>query len=436
MTTLPLVKLTAASSIFSQILSRENGLHERPGATRIGFYASLVFATTSLDSRSEHDHLIPRDKKCDSDSTKRTIAYYESWASQSQCNKFRPSDIDASQWTHINFAFADITGSGQIKPSSNEDVDLYSQTADLKKKNSDLKVYIAVGGFGMDAAKKFSQMSSSESSRSDFIDSAKKFMDEHNFDGIDIDWEYPVARGGSKSDTDNLNKLAKEMKDKFGDDKGISITVPASQQYLSGFGLENLQSHVDMINFMSYDLHGSWDRPLLAQSGTNLTEIDESLKVIRNMGVSMDKVNLGLAYYGYGYELQSSSCAEPGCSASSAIKKGPCGKTDGTLKISEIQDIMDKSGAKPKVDNEAAVAYFSWDQKNWVAYDNNETLQMKTKYAGENCLGGSFVWAIDMEDAKNPDEWLVPEASGTKQTVSLAFLGAFSLCSYLLLSIV
>ena len=160
---------------------------------------------------------------------KRTIAYYESWASYSKCNAFRPSDIDVSQWTHINFAFANLTGSGEIKPVSNDDENLYSQTTDLKKKKSDLKVYLAVGGFGIEPAKSFSKMVSSNSSRSEFIDNAMKYLDKYNFDGIDIDWEYPVVRGGSKGDTDNLNKLAKEMKDKFGDKKGISITVPATQ---------------------------------------------------------------------------------------------------------------------------------------------------------------------------------------------------------------
>lgn len=32
-----------------------------------------------------------------------------------------------------------------------------------------------------------------------------------------------------------------------------------------------MQSDIDMINFMSYDIHGSWDKPLLAQPATNLT---------------------------------------------------------------------------------------------------------------------------------------------------------------------
>lgn len=41
--------------------------------------------------------------------------------------------------------------------------------------------------------------------------------------------------------------------------------------YLDGFDLLALQPEVDMLNFMSYDLHGPWDRPLLAEPGTNLT---------------------------------------------------------------------------------------------------------------------------------------------------------------------
>lgn len=119
--------------------------------------------------------------------------------------------------------------SGKVIPSSSDDVGLYKETTSLKDKTTDLKVYIAVGGFGKKEARRFSRMASQRSSRKDFIHSAKKFMDEHNFDGIDIDWEYPAAydRGGRQSDTENLVELVKEMKKEFGDKKGISVTVPA-----------------------------------------------------------------------------------------------------------------------------------------------------------------------------------------------------------------
>lgn len=56
-----------------------------------------------------------------------------------------------------------------------------------------------------------------------------------------------------------------------------------------------------------------------------------------------------------------------------------------------------------------------------MAYDNNKTLHMKTDFARKNCLGGSFVWAIDME---NPQEKLTI-SEGPKQLPSqLVLVGA------------
>ena len=49
-------------------------------------------------------------------------------------------------------------------------------------------------------------------------------------------------------------------------------------------------------------------------------EIDESLQRLKNDGISMDKINLGLAYYGYAYVLEDDSCKKPGCPATSMVK--------------------------------------------------------------------------------------------------------------------
>lgn len=168
-------------------------------------------------------------RSCDSSSSKQNaIAYYQSWDSRRDCDSFKPSDIDPTKWTHINFAFADLDESGDVVPSSKEDVELYKEATELKDKNEKLEVWIAVGGHGT-GSRPFSRMVSSSSSRSHFIHSAAQFMDKHGFDGIDIDWEYPAAtdRGGQKSDSENLVKLIAEMKKEFGDGKGISVTVPA-----------------------------------------------------------------------------------------------------------------------------------------------------------------------------------------------------------------
>ena len=72
-----------------------------------------------------------------------------------------------------------------------------------------MKVMIAIGGWN-NGGQPFSQMASSAATRKIFIDSALEFIDKYNFDGLDLDWEYPGLRGGDpNTDKENFNKLIK-----------------------------------------------------------------------------------------------------------------------------------------------------------------------------------------------------------------------------------
>jgi len=119
---------------------------------------------------------------------KRTIGYWESWSTTRPCDAWKISDIDATKWTHLNFAFALIDksnyGIAQMAPT---DIQQYVQLTDLKRDNPALKVFISVGGWSAGGAV-FSDMTSTSANRGAFIRSLQTFMKQYAFDGVDIDW--------------------------------------------------------------------------------------------------------------------------------------------------------------------------------------------------------------------------------------------------------
>lgn len=161
----------------------------------------------------------------------RTVGYFEGWNSGTRpCNVWQPENIDSRSWTHLNLAFATIDPvTYHISQMASNDSSLFLRFSSLKDRNSQLQVFISVGGWNAGNAI-FSAMTATPERRASFIQSAIQFMTTFGYDGIDIDWEHPMAadRGGSSSDADNYLTLLKELRTAMGSAFGISVAIPAS----------------------------------------------------------------------------------------------------------------------------------------------------------------------------------------------------------------
>ncbi|RYP21255.1 hypothetical protein DL767_009307 [Monosporascus sp. MG133] len=344
---------------------------------------------------------------------KRVVGYYESWSTDRACNRFYPEQIPRGIYSHINFAFASINPrTFELVPAAEKDIDLYKRVASLKNKDANLKVLIAVGGWTFNdpgpTATTFFDIARDEAAQKKFIGSVLKFLQTYNFDGIDLDWEYPEAddRSGRREDFANFPKFMKNLKQALKNYE-VSITLPASYWYLQHFDLKNLAPHVDFFNMMTYDFHGVWDKPNtsvgpILNSHTNLTEIKDGLDLLWRNNIDHDKVTLGLAFYGRGFMASSSACLEPGCRFESGTAAQACSAEVGVLLNSEIDGLVAEQNLKPVLNKDAAVKILTWGGNNWLTYDDEETLQMKADFARSECLGGVMVWAIshDTKDAK------------------------------------
>ncbi|RMZ85693.1 hypothetical protein DV736_g6556, partial [Chaetothyriales sp. CBS 134916] len=302
----------------------------------------------------------------------------------------------------------------QIMQMNAGDNALYGRFTALKSTYPGLSTWVSIGGWSFNddnnspnTQTAFSDMASSAENRQAFISSLQNFMQTYGFDGVDIDWEYPRApdRGGVNADTENFVTLLSEMRATWGTTYGISATLPSSYWYMRWFDIAGMEQYLDWFNFMSYDIHGVWDSsnkftgPYILPS-TNLTEIKLGLDLLWRNGINPTNVNLGLALYGRSFTLSDPSCSTPNgvCEFSAGGNAGQCTQTAGILSGAEILQVLAQTGAQPTFDTEAAVKWITWDSNQWVSYDDGDTFALKKQAANNLCLGGTMVWAVDMDN--------------------------------------
>lgn len=124
--------------------------------------------------------------------------------------------------THIVYGFAVLDGAtSTIKTHDSwADIDnnFYTRVTDLKKKG--VKVSIAIGGWNDSLGDKYAVMVRDEYRRAQFITSIIEFIEKYNFDGLDLDWEYPVCwqvecHKGHQDEKKGFAKLCEELSYEF-----------------------------------------------------------------------------------------------------------------------------------------------------------------------------------------------------------------------------
>ena len=147
------------------------------------------------------------------------ISDFTNWAFyRPGSGKFLPEDIDVELCTHIVYGFA-VLNSRTFKVRVHDrwvdlDNNFFKRVSALKK-GSNRKVSLAIGGWNDSKGSKYSKLVNNPSARKTFIENVIPFLKTHDFDGLDLDWEYPAKRGGSPDDKSNFIELIRDLKKAF-----------------------------------------------------------------------------------------------------------------------------------------------------------------------------------------------------------------------------
>uniref|UniRef100_A0A224YVR0 Chitinase n=1 Tax=Rhipicephalus zambeziensis TaxID=60191 RepID=A0A224YVR0_9ACAR len=372
------------------------------------------------------------------------VCYYYGWASQrpSPAN-YSIEDVPMDMCTFVVLAFVGIDNETfEIKsmiPEYEEDERKYLAFTDLKNRHLYLKTMLAVGGWDH-GGEVFSNMVSRPESRAAFVESAVRWMRDHEFDGLEILWKYPgyEKRGGKPRDKHNFVLLLKELKEAFAKyPLYLTATVPLDENYLDGgYDIANMERYVDWFNVLAYDLRGTWNRFTDVHSilykrrndppyFQDLT-IAQGMKRLVRMGAPKRKLMLGMGFYGRSYVLL--DARDHGVKArikfDEQAEAGPYVKSTELKAYYEICMDLKKGGWTREFDDVAKCPYaYKGDQ--WIGYEDEESVGYKMDFILREGYRGVMVFNNDLDDfrglcgPKNPLMKVIFNKVGQKALLEL-----------------
>ncbi|XP_073906876.1 chitinase-3-like protein 2 [Castor canadensis] len=337
------------------------------------------------------------------------VCYFTNWSQDRQePGKFTPENIDPFLCSHLIYSFASISNNKVIINDKNEAM-LYQTINSLKTKNPKLKILLSVGGY-LFGSKGFHPMVDSSTTRLEFINSVILFLRSHNLDGLDVSWIYP-----DRKDNTQFAMLIHELAEAFQKDSVKSTKerllltsgVSAGRQMIdNSYQIKKLADDLDFINLLSFDFHGSWEKPLVTGHNSPLRkgQLDRGTSSYYNVeyavgywihkGMPAEKVIMGIPTYGHSFTLASANTAI-GAPASSSGAAGPITKSPGDLAYYEICQFL--QGAKITRLQDQQVPY-AVKGNQWVGYDDVESVETKVQFLKNLNLGGAMIWSIDQDD--------------------------------------
>ena len=132
-----------------------------------------------------------------------------------------------------------------------------------------MKIILALGGWNDSKGDKYSKLVNDPDKRKKFVQSAVAFLKDNNFDGLDLDWEYPTCwqvdcSAGPASDKDAYTAWVKELREAMdADDDNFLLTAavsPSSEVVRKAYNIPELSKYLDYLSVMTYDYHGQWDK--------------------------------------------------------------------------------------------------------------------------------------------------------------------------------
>ncbi len=352
---------------------------------------------------------------------KEVVGYFPNWQWYDRNKLVNPSSIDYSKYSILNYAFFAPQSDGSIDltdPWADENLLLgqidwanggyvpNTSIVDLAHNNG-VQILPSIGGWTL--SNHFPGIAADPTKRALFVQSCIDLIQTYNFDGIDLDWEYPgfPAHGGTPQDKQNFNLLLQDLRaalDNYETLSGktmlLTAAVGVAADRMDDVDWPVVEQYLDIINLMSYDFFGTWDPETnhnspLFNPGVGDPEFNIACSVerlINHYNVSPNKVTVGVPFYGR--SVTTPSAPDLHVPSNGTADNATFSIDQGTPLYYSVLDnwhLFDHHW-----DSLAMVPYLTGKNglNTFVSYDDANSVALKAQYIVDQDLRGAIIWEI------------------------------------------
>lgn len=304
----------------------------------------------------------------------------------------------------------------------------FNQLLKMKKRHPNIKILISIGGWT--GSEFISDALLTEESRERFADeiidryingnlpvarnAGGKGVAAGIFDGVDFDWEYPLAGGNegihhNDKDNDHLTEFYNLLRDKLNSINPaflLTAAIPGGETYAVNYNLHADQKYLNWYNLMTYDFAGGWSARTVHHTNLLTSQsappgmqwsFDQSIQMIeKKFGVAPEKIVPGVAFYGRGWKGVDSTnfglYQAAGGPAPAVGEDGFAYYPDLIRNFSSPSDYhWDKDAMAPWIYDAAGRVFWS--------FDDPKSISLKVHYVEAYRLGGIMCWEVSGDDS-------------------------------------
>lgn len=322
--------------------------------------------------------------------TTKVIAYYMGDGSDL-------ARYDFNQLTHIIYSFLHLQGN-QLAFDNQQEEQAFARLVALKNAYPHLKVMLSLGGWG--GCETCSDVFNSAENRAAFAKSTLALIQQHNADGIDLDWEYPTVPGfpGHKYaayDRANFTALIRELRAQLGSQYELSFAAGGFDSFLEkAVDWAAIMPLLDNVNLMSYDIVNggtphTGHHTALYSTPEQKDSTDNAVQFLLRQGVAPHKIVIGAAFYARVWKdvaATNNGLYQPGTHIEGY------GYNEFAARFSAAK------GYRYYWDEVAqAPSYYSAKEKTFATFDDPRSIAAKVDYVKKYNLGGIMFWQLPQD---------------------------------------